>query len=242
MDSIFTVEGIIAFLTLVLLEIILGIDNLIFISILVGKVEASRQKSVRFIGLGLALLFRIALLLSITWIVQLTEPVLTILQHHLSWHDIILLSGGLFLVGKSTTEIHAKLEYVQENSKQSNSIPRAISGILLQIIVIDMIFSMDSILTAVGLTDQIATMITAIIISVMFMMIFAGYVSVFIHEHPTVIVLALSFLIMIGMLLIADAFHFHIPRAYVYFALGFSLIVEILNLKLLKRYYRKRTN
>ncbi len=240
LSQLFSIDGLLAFLTLSVLEIVLGIDNLIFLSILVKKAPKEKQRFTRILGLALALVFRIVLLLGISWIVQLKEPILSIYEFNFSLRDLILLVGGLFLLTKSTLEIHEKLEEQRESNKSEKKLQSGISMILLQIIAIDLVFSLDSILTAVGLTQNITIMISAVIISMLFMMVFAGWVSEFIHKNPTIIMLALSFLIMIGVLLIADAFHFHVPRGYIYFSLGFSLLVEILNLKLLKKHFRRK--
>lgn len=238
-----TWDGIVAFLTLCVLEIVLGIDNLIFISLLVGKVPEENRRMVRMLGLGLALFFRIILLFCITWIIKLTDPVVTIAEFDLSWRDIILLVGGLFLIGKSTMEIRHKITRLDDDHSQEEEPKRSgniVTMMILQIIAIDLIFSLDSILTAVGLVEEVAIMIVAVMVSIIAMMIFAKGVGKFINENPTIVILALSFLLMIGTLLVADALHFHVPRGYVYFALGFSLLVELLNLQLLKRIRKRR--
>lgn len=235
LQHLLTLDGLMALLTLTVLEIVLGIDNLVFISLLVGKVALEKQRSTRTLGLALALVFRIALLFSITWIIGLTTPILTIREFEFSWRDLILLAGGIFLLAKSTLEIHEKLEQTVSKEDEKGSKAKAVTGIILQVIVIDMVFSIDSILTAVGLTNELPIMILAVVVSMIFMMAFAGWVSDFIHKNPTIIMLALSFLLLIGVLLIADAFHYHLPRGYVYFAMGFSLLVEILNIRLLQK-------
>ena len=239
-------DGIAAFLTLAGLEIVLGIDHLVFISILVGKAPKQDQRRVRNLGLLLAMVFRIIMLFGISYIAKVTEPVFYIGETGFSIRDIILFAGGLFLIAKSTLEIHHKLEDAsrghekeEKEIKKSNA-KNIVSQMILQIIMIDIIFSIDSILTAVGLTQEIALMIMAVIISMIFMMIFSKAVGEFINKNPTIVMLALSFLIMIGMLLIADAFHFHVPRGYIYFAMGFSLMVEVLNLIMLNRLNRWR--
>jgi predicted tellurium resistance membrane protein TerC len=239
LEMLGTSQGIMSFLTLIVLEIVLGIDNLVFLSILVGKVPEDRQRFVRLMGLGLALVFRIILLMCISWLIGLTDPVVTIAQTDMSWRDLILLTGGIFLIYKSTAEIHSKILNKDHGPKEDNSAKKAVSMILVQIVAIDLIFSIDSILTAVGLTEEIAIMVLAVIASMVFMMVFAKSVGEFINRNPTVVILALAFLIMIGMLLIADSFHYHVPRGYVYFAMGFSFFVEVLNLRLLKNLRKK---
>lgn len=247
LSTLGTIDGVVAFLTLCVLEIVLGIDNLIFISLLVAKVPEDRQRMVRLTGLSLALIFRILLLLCITWIIKLTNPIITVSEIALSWRDIILLIGGLFLIGKSTMEIHHKISHRHDADEEKETKPTAsqagsmVSAIILQILAIDLIFSFDSILTAVGLTEDVPIMILAVMASIVFMMIFSRGVGRFINENPTIVILALAFLLMIGTLLVADALHFHVPRGYVYFALGFSLLVELLNLKLLKKIRRKKS-
>jgi predicted tellurium resistance membrane protein TerC len=235
-SALLTFEGLMAFLTLTLLEVVLGIDNLIFISLIVSRVEKEKQRFTRILGLVLALVFRIALLLSISWVMRLDNPIFNAFDIDFSIKDIILIVGGLFLLFKSTTEIRHKLTHLEDDNKtKPKSNTNQISFIIMQIIAIDMVFSIDSILTAIGMTKEIGIMILAVIVSIIFMILFARMVGDFINENPTIVMLALSFLLMIGTLLIADGFHFHVPRGYVYFALGFSLMVEVLNLFLLKR-------
>lgn len=243
-----TFDGIAAFLTLAILEIVLGIDNLVFISILVGKAPLENQRMIRNLGLLLALVFRIIMLFGIAFIAKVTVPLFYIGWTGFSIRDIILFSGGLFLIAKSTLEIHHKLAEAHQGlesktteTKKSNA-KNIVMQMIFQIIMIDIIFSIDSILTAVGLTDNVTLMILAVMISIGFMMIFSKAVGEFINKNPTIVMLALSFLIMIGMLLIADAFHFHVPRGYIYFAMGFSLMVEILNLVMINRLNRWREN
>lgn len=245
-DFLTSFDGIAAFLTLAVLEIVLGIDNLVFISILVSKAPEELQPRIRNLGLLLALVFRIIMLFGIAFIAHVTDPIFYIGGEGFSVRDIILFGGGLFLIAKSTLEIHHKLEEAahgnqeKENKSKKEIAKNIVSSMILQIIMIDIIFSIDSILTAVGLTENVALMITAVIISISFMMIFSKVVGEFINKNPTIVMLALSFLIMIGMLLVADAFHFHVPRGYIYFAMGFSLMVEVLNLILLNRLNRWR--
>ena len=226
----------IALLTLTFMEIVLGIDNIIFISIVAGKLPAEQQKKARILGLSLALIMRILLLLSITWLIGLTEPVLDIFDFELSWRDIILAAGGVFLLVKSVLEIHQKVEGVEheQNIKKVNSFGYAIT----QIVLLDIIFSFDSILTAVGLTDVLLLMIIAVVVSILVMMIFAKAVGDFVNKYPTVQILALSFLILIGFMLVIEGLHYHVPKGYIYFAIFFSLIIEMLNI----RYRKKRAN
>lgn len=219
--------------TLTALEIVLGVDNIIFISILAGKLPEEQQAKARTIGLGLALFGRVALLLSLAWMMQLTEPLIELLGLELSGRDLILMTGGLFLLAKSTREIHDKLEGAEEGH---GSVAKATFGsVITQILILDIVFSLDSVITAVGMVDQVPVMITAVVIAIIFMMFSAGAVSRFIEAHPTVKMLALSFLLMVGVALIAEGFEFHIPRGYIYFAMAFSVFVEMLNLKLRQR-------
>lgn len=227
----------VALLTLTFLEIILGIDNIIFISLVAGKVDEKDQKKARLGGLSLALIMRVLLLLSITWIIGLTEPVLTVGDFELSWRDIILFAGGIFLLVKSTLEIHHKVEGQAEEQGKSLKSHMSFSTAIIQIVLLDIVFSFDSILTAVGLTDQLILMIIAVIISIIIMMIFAKPVGDFVNAHPTIQILALSFLILIGVMLIVEAAHYHVPKGYIYFAVFFSLAIEMLNMR-----YRKKNN
>lgn len=216
--------------TLTALEIVLGVDNIIFISILAGKLPKEQQARGRTLGLGLALFGRVGLLLSLAWIMQLTAPVFTITDVEISGRDLILMGGGLFLLAKSTREIHDKLEGSEEHH---GSVKAATFGsVIFQILILDLVFSLDSVITAVGMVDQVPVMITAVVIAIVFMMFSAGAVSAFIEEHPTVKMLALSFLLMVGVALMAEGLDFHIPRGYIYFSMAFSVFVEMLNLKL----------
>ncbi|MEM9834146.1 MAG: TerC family protein [Bacteroidota bacterium] len=226
-------EAWIALLTLAFLEIILGVDNIIFISIVSNKLPADQQAKARNLGLTLALVFRIGLLLGITWIIGFTEPLFTVFSFEISGRDLILIAGGIFLLAKSTTEIHHKIEG-DEHTEAGSSRKASFSGTILQIILLDMVFSFDSILTAVGLTDQVLIMIVAVIIAMAVMITLAGKISDFINKHPTLQILALSFLILIGFMLIVEGLHFHVPKGYIYFAVGFSLLVEVLNMRLRK--------
>lgn len=223
-------QGWIALLTLTALEIVLGIDNIIFISILAGKLPASRQARARTVGLGLAMLTRIALLLSITWIMRITLPLFTILAQEISGRDLIVILGGLFLIAKSTFEIHDKLEGAERQREASGRV--SFAGVLVQIALLDIIFSLDSVITAVGMANQVGIMIAAVVLAVVFMMFSSGPVSRFVEHHPTVKILALSFLLLIGVSLVAEGFDQHIPKGYIYFAMAFSVFVEMLNLRI----------
>jgi predicted tellurium resistance membrane protein TerC len=232
MTEIFNTENIVALLTLTFLEIVLGIDNLIFISILVSKVEKAKQGVARTLGLTMALGTRILLLLSISWVMRLTNPLFSILEQPFSGRDIILIVGGLFLIGKSTHEIHDKMEPEEQKEKQSKKKKSSFVSIIIQIALLDIIFSLDSVITAIGMVNNLPIMITAIIISMIVMLLSAKSISEFIDKHPTLKILALSFLLLIGVMLIADGFGQHISKGYIYFAIGFSLFVETLNLKM----------
>jgi predicted tellurium resistance membrane protein TerC len=223
----------IAFVTLVTLELVLGIDNIVFISILAGKLPGDQPKTARLVGLSLAMLMRIALLFSLSWIIGLTAPLVEIFEVALSGRDLILIAGGLFLLAKSTHEIHQKLE--GDEGEASARVRASFAGVIIQIILLDIVFSLDSVLTAIGMVSQIEIMIAAVVVSVIFMMLFSGVISDFVQRHPTVKMLALSFLLLIGVTLIVDGFHQHIPRGYIYFSMGFSVFVEMLNLRLRRR-------
>ncbi|UOQ65864.1 TerC family protein [Hymenobacter volaticus] len=231
----------VSLLTLTFMEIVLGIDNIIFISIIVNRLPRERQGRGRTIGLLLALVFRIGLLLSISWIVGLKSALFTL---NLPWQtepfgvsgrDLILLGGGLFLIGKSTTEIHTKLQGEEEETHADGKANVSMGGIIFQIILIDIVFSFDSILTAVGLVDNVLIMILAVILSMGVMLVFSGVVADFVNRNPTIKMLALSFLIMIGVMLVMESFHKEIEKGYIYFAMAFSLVVEILNMRLRKK-------
>ena len=223
----------IAFVTLVALELVLGIDNIVFISILAGKLPGDQPKTARLVGLGLAMGMRIALLFSLSWIIGLTAPLVEIFGVGLSGRDLILIAGGLFLLAKSTHEIHQKLE--GDEGEASARVHASFVSVIVQIILLDIVFSLDSVLTAIGMVSQIEIMIAAVMVSVIFMMLFSGVISDFVQRHPTVKMLALSFLLLIGVTLIVDGFHEHIPRGYIYFSMGFSVFVEMLNLRLRRR-------
>ena len=222
----------VAFVTLCVLEIVLGIDNVIFISILAGKLPPEQQPKARFIGLSLAMITRVLLLMSIAWMARLTYPLFSIFQHEVSGRDLILIVGGIFLVWKSTHEIHQKLE-----GEEGHGTTRAVvsfNAVITQIILLDIVFSLDSVITAVGMVNNIPIMIGAVIVAVIFMMVFAGPISGFVDRHPTIKMLALSFLLLIGVTLIADGFGQHIAKGYIYFAMGFSVFVEVLNIRVRK--------
>jgi predicted tellurium resistance membrane protein TerC len=233
-DIFFTSEGLISLLTLTFLEIVLGVDNIIFISIVSNKLPQAQQAKARNIGLVLALGFRIALLFGISYIIGLTAPLFTIFSHEISGRDMVLIVGGLFLLAKSTSEIHHKIEG-QENESGIAKAVTTLGKTIVQIVLLDIVFSFDSILTAVGLSDHISIMITAVVISLGVMMIFAGRIAKFINEHPTLQILALSFLILIGFMLILDGLGQHVPKGYIYFAVAFSLIVEVINIRVRKK-------
>jgi predicted tellurium resistance membrane protein TerC len=211
------------------LEVVLGIDNVIFISVLVARMPKARAKRARQIGLSLALLFRILLLGALTWLMGLTQPIITLFGRGLSWRDIILIGGGLFLIAKATHEIHAEVEAKHDAADESKTIHRTFLWSVLQLIVVDLVFSLDSIITAIGMAQDIEIMIAAVTIAVIVMYVASGPVSHFIAENPTTKMLALAFLELIGMALIADGFDFHIPRGYIYFAMAFAAVVEVFN-------------
>ncbi|NTV99335.1 MAG: TerC family protein [Chlorobiaceae bacterium] len=233
MDWIAQPEAWIALLTLTALEIVLGIDNIIFISIIVGRLPENQRSKGRVIGLGLAMLTRIALLLSITWVMGLTAGLFTLLGEVISGRDIILIGGGLFLLAKSTHEIHQSLEGAEETKKNSSKGSFVVT--MLQIAVIDIVFSLDSVITAVGLAREVAVMIIAIMISIAIMMLAAKSISDFVERHPTIKMLALSFLILVGVTLIAEGAGFEFPKGYIYFAMAFSVCVEMLNIRLRRK-------
>lgn len=223
----------IALATLTALEIVLGIDNVIFISILAGKLPEDQQAKARTVGLVLAMLTRVGLLFSLAWIMRLTDPLFSALSHEISGRDLILLLGGLFLLGKSTHEIHVKLE--GEEGHAAGRAGASFAGVITQILILDLVFSLDSVITAVGMASRISIMVTAVVVAVGFMMLFAGTISHFVQRHPTIKMLALSFLLLIGVTLIAEGLDQHIPKGYIYFAMAFSVFVEMLNLKISRR-------
>ncbi len=223
----------IAFGTLTALELVLGIDNIVFISILVDKLPKDKQALARRIGLFMAMFMRIGLLLVLSWIIGLVEPLFTVLKQEISGRDLILIAGGLFLIWKSTGEIHQSLE--GEEGHSSSTVKATFAAVILQIMVVDMVFSLDSIITAVGMVDELAVMIAAVVASVGMMMLFAGAIGRFVSDHPTVKMLALSFLVVVGVVLIAEGFDHHVPKGYVYFAMAFSIGVEMLNIRVRRR-------
>jgi predicted tellurium resistance membrane protein TerC len=230
-SEILTSSNLLALATLTLLEIVLGLDNLIFISILVEKIEYSKQALARTIGISLALVTRILLLLSISWIMKLTEPVLNVASFSFSGRDLILLIGGLFLIGKATHEIHEKIEHKEIVSSQRTK-KASFFSIVIQIAILDIVFSLDSVITAVGMVDNLAIMITAIVISMIIMLISARTISDFINKHPTFKILALSFLILIGVVLVSESLGQHISKSTIYFSIAFSMFVEFINMKI----------
>ncbi len=223
----------IAFLTLAVLELVLGIDNVIFISILSGKLPEKDQKRARLIGLSLALIMRVILLFSLTWVMGLVEPLFTVLGQTVSGRDLILLVGGLFLIFKSTHEIHGSLEGSEgESSRKTYA---GFTGVIIQIMLLDIVFSLDSVITAIGMVSNVWIMISAVVVSIIAMMLFAGSIGAFVQRHPTVKMLALAFLLLIGVTLIAEGMHQHISKGYIYFAMAFSVFVEVLNIRLRKK-------
>jgi predicted tellurium resistance membrane protein TerC len=220
----------IAFLTLTALELVLGIDNIVFISILVDRLPPERRDFTRRIGLALALVMRILLLLTLAWLAGLTAPLFTVLGEEISGRDLILIAGGVFLIWKATSEIHGMIE--GDHHGEERRVAATFAGILAQIAVVDLVFSLDSIITAVGMVDEVPVMIAAVIVAVLLMMVAAGPIGRFVSRHPTVKTLALSFLIMVGMALVADGLDFHVPKGYIYFAMAFSVGVEMLNLRM----------
>ncbi len=232
MEWLFNPDSLIALATLTALEIVLGIDNIIFISILAGRLPKEQQQTARTIGLGLAMFTRILLLLSLSWIISLTAPMFTVLGQEISGRDLILIGGGLFLLGKSTWEIHHRLEGEAESHGEQRAGGRGVFvSTLVQIILLDIVFSLDSVITAVGMANELWVMITAVVIAVGIMMISAGGISRFIERHPTIKMLALSFLLLIGVTLVAEGFDQHISKGYIYFAMAFSVFVELLNIR-----------
>ena len=231
MELLLDPQAWIAFLTLTALELVLGIDNIVFISILVDRLPPERREFMRRLGLGLAMFMRIALLVTLAWLVGLTAPLFTVLGEAISGRDLILIAGGLFLLWKATGEIHDLMEG-EEDGEPGRAAAATFAGVLVQIIIIDLVFSLDSIITAVGMVKEIAVMVAAVVASVLLMMVAAGPIGRFVSRHPTVKMLALSFLVMIGMALVADGLDFHVPKGYIYFAMAFSVAVEMLNLRM----------
>ncbi len=236
MEELLSAEGLISLLTLTFLEIVLGIDNIVFISIVSGRLPISQQGKARNIGITLALVVRILLLLGVNWIIGLRAPIFTIQEFTLSYRDLILVIGGLFLLAKSTSEMHAKLEGKHEDRDVKVLTFRSA---IIQIVLLDLVFSLDSILTAVGLVENLAIIIIAIVISLGVMLIFSKKISSFINNHPTMKILAISFLLMIGMVLVMEGLHVHVPKGYIYFSMAFALGIEILNMKMRKKTVKK---
>ncbi len=233
MDQLLTSEGLVSLVTLTFLEIVLGIDNIVFISLTTGRLPLKDQGKARTTGILLALIGRIALLFGVSWIISLQKPVLHLAGFNFSYRDLILILGGLFLIGKSTSEIHARIEGIVERKKEQNVM--TMRSAIIQILLLDLIFSLDSILTAVGLVDSVLIIIIAIVIALGVMVIFAKKISAFIHQHPAMKLLALAFLILIGTVLVIEGFQIHIPKGYIYFAMAFALGIEMLNIKIRKK-------
>jgi predicted tellurium resistance membrane protein TerC len=232
-DQLLTTDALVALLTLSAMEIVLGIDNVVFIAILTGKLPAARQATARRVGLVLALFIRIGLLFAISWVMGLTEPFFSVVGHPFSGRDLILLGGGLFLIFKATWEIYDKLEaeHAPEDARRGRS---TFALVLVQILILDIVFSLDSVITAVGMADQVSIMVIAMVIAMLVMLVSAGAVSGFVERHPSVKILALSFLLLIGVMLVAEGMGQHVSKGYIYFAMAFSLFVELLNMR-----YRK---
>lgn len=234
--AVLTTENLVALLTLTLLEIVLGIDNIVFIAILTGRLPQELQARARQLGLLMAMGMRIGLLFAITWVMGLQEDLFRVLGKGISGRDLILLIGGLFLIAKSTHEIHARMEEADESG--GSKLKRAaasFAGVIVQITLLDIVFSLDSVITAVGMANHLEIMVAAVVLSVMVMMIFASPISVFVESHPTIKILALSFLLLIGVMLVAEGLDTHVEKGYIYFAMGFSLFVEMINLRIAKR-------
>jgi len=234
MVELLTFENIVALLTLTMLEIVLGIDNIVFLVILTGKLDPAKQVRVRRLGLFAAMFMRILLLLTITWIMRLTRPLFEVFGHGFSGRDLILLAGGLFLIGKSTYEIHHNLESEGKSFSPGRAVS-SYSGVILQVMLIDIVFSLDSVITAVGMARHVVIMIVAVVTAVVTMFVFVETVTNFIEQHPTFKMLALSFLLLVGVVLVADGLGKHISKGYIYFAMAFSLLVEILNIRVRRR-------
>ena len=235
MESLFSPNAIAALVTLVVMEVVLGIDNIIFISVMAGRLPASKQKKARSLGLMAAMFSRIALLFSITLVMRLNKPLIALGGILLTGRDLVLLVGGLFLMWKATKEIHEKVEGDEEEAAGQRRTPATMRSVILQILVIDIIFSLDSVVTAVGMADDIRIMVAAVVISVAVMMLAAGSISKFVEQRPTIKMLALAFLLMIGVMLVAESFHVHVPKGYIYFAMAFSIGVEMLNIRMHKK-------
>ena len=230
MDAFLTTDGLVALATLTALEIVLGVDNLVFIAVVSARLPAAQQPMARKIGLAMALITRVLLLLTLSWIMGLTQPLFSVLGHGFSGRDLILVAGGLFLMTKATWEIYAKVEGVHEEA-HARGVRRGMIGVIVQIMILDIVFSLDSVITAVGMVNEIAIMIVAIVLAMAVMLFAMESVSRFVEDHPSVKILALSFLLLIGVVLVADGLGHHLPKAYVYFPMAFSLGVELLNLR-----------
>ncbi|MBO6940130.1 MAG: TerC family protein [Deltaproteobacteria bacterium] len=237
LETFATADAWIALLTLTTLEIILGIDNIVFIAILTARLPKEQQKLAYRLGLGGAMVTRIALLLAISWVMHLTNPIFTVFGQEISGRDLILIVGGLFLIGKSVHEIYEKVEMHEEEAVEGWS--KTLVGVVTQIMILDIVFSLDSVITAVGMVDEVEVMVVAIIIAVLVMLIFARPVGDFVNRHPSMKILALSFLMLIGVVLVADGLDQHIPKGYIYFAMGFGLSMELLNMRLRKKSKKK---
>ena len=235
MDLLTDPQAWIALATLTLMEIVLGVDNIIFISILTGDLPKEQQPRARQIGLLLAMGMRIGLLLSLTWLMGLTAPLFTLFENEFSGRDLILLSGGLFLLGKSTVEIHKKIAGEAEDDQKGGKRAASFASVLVQIMLLDVVFSLDSVITAIGMVQEISIMVVAVVISVGFMMLFVGAIDKFVQNNPTVKILALSFLMLIGTALIGEGLELHIPKGYIYFAMAFSAFIEFLNMRFRKK-------
>jgi predicted tellurium resistance membrane protein TerC len=233
MEHLFTSEGLVSLLTLTFLEIVLGIDNVVFISLTTGRVSAEKQQRARFIGLSLALLVRIGLLLIVSWVIGLRNPVFTLFGFDISYRDLILMAGGLFLIGKSVSELHARLDGESEDEDAGETL--SFGKAIIQIVLLDIVFSLDSIITAVGLVENLLIIVIAIVISLSMMLIFSKKISDFINHHPTMKLLAISFLLMIGTMLVVEGLHVHVPKGYIYFAMFFALMIEVLNMRIRKK-------
>lgn len=243
-ESLWSMQALIALVTLTALEIVLGIDNIVFIAILVGKLPAAVQARARTVGLSLAMIMRILLLLAIGWVMRLTTPLIEIpagltlgLSDEaigISGRDVILIVGGLFLIAKSTYEIHDKLEGAEPHQQAAAAVAASFGAVIVQILLLDLVFSLDSVITAVGMSNHLPIMIAAVVIAVGVMLMSAGAVSAFVEKHPTIKMLALSFLLLIGVMLVVEGLHGHIPKGYIYFAMAFSLLVEMMNMRMRK--------
>jgi predicted tellurium resistance membrane protein TerC len=233
LDAFLTPDGLIALVTLTFLEIVLGVDNVIFISILSGKLRAEEQPRARRVGLLAAMVMRILLLFSLAWVTRLTAPLFSILDQRLSGRDLILIGGGLFLLAKATLEIHERVE--GEEGHGSARVAPSFAAVIIQIMLLDIVFSLDSVITAVGMADDLSVMVAAVVISVAIMLFAANPISLFVNRHPTVKILALSFLLLIGVSLVADGLGLHVPKGYIYFAMGFSVFVEAINLRIRRK-------